>query len=202
MDRITSFAKIAGFCFLTIMLYDILIPFLGPIPNSIIIGTTLSFILNALWVIFFILLISASVKRSPVITPSWIAIFAFVLVFIRTCFLNYSYSLYKADTKNWSTISTINTVSSILYYVFVITLVIAFIWLSKYFQKKSFLKSMCIVIAVAPVVILLSNIFIHPWKIDNESTRNNIQIGLSLFESLTSFIPEILFFFAFSKLKK
>ena len=200
MNKVFSFAKIAGICFPVIMILQIVLTVFkmhNPYLNMVI-----NLAVDGLWIAFFFLLIQASAKRSPVVTPSWIAIGAFAIALIAGTLSSFGSLMVINNSDNWETITTLFTASNIMHYIYAIGVAVAFFWLSKYFPKGSVLKAMCIVIAVVAVLVQISNLTIHPWKIEDESTRNMVQMGLSIFWALCVFIPPTIFFFAFSKLKK
>lgn len=200
MNKLFSFANIAGIIFPVIMVLQIILSVFR--MHNPYFNVAIYLVINGLWIAFFTLLIQASVKRSPIVPPSWIAIGAFAISLIAGCISSYGSILVINNSDNWETITTLFTASNIMHYIYAIGVAVAFFWLSKYFPKGSVLKAMCIVIAVVAVLIQISHLTIHPWKIENESTRNTVQIGLSVFWALCSFIPPTFFFIAFSKLKK
>jgi hypothetical protein len=200
MNKVFPFAKFAGICFPMIMVFQIVISILR--KSNPIISVSSSFLVNAIWIIFFILLIRASAKHSPVVPPSWIAIVAFVCSFASSCLSSYFTTLYLNDSEDWDFLSKLITASNVMHYIYAVALVVAFIWLSRFFPKGSISKAMCITIAVVTIVIQISNLTIHPWKIEDESTRNLVQMGLSILWTLALYIPPTIFFLAFSKLKK
>ncbi len=200
MNKLFSFANIAGIIFPVIMVLQIILSVFR--MHNPYFNVAIYLVINGLWIAFFTLLIQASVKRSPIVPPSWIAIGAFAISLIAGCISSYGSILIVNKSDNWETIASLFSVSNVLHYIYAIAAAVAFFWLSKYFPKGSVLKAMCIVIAVVAVLIQISHLTIHPWKIENESTRNTVQIGLSVFWALCSFIPPTIFFIAFSKLKK
>lgn len=200
MNKLFSFANIAGIIFPVIMVLQIILSVFR--MHNPYFNVAIYLVINGLWIAFFTLLIQASVKRSPIVPPSWIAIGAFAISLIAGCISSFGSLMVINNSDNWETITTLFTASNIMHYIYAIGVAVAFFWLSKYFPKGSVLKAMCIVIAVVAVLIQISHLTIHPWKIENESTRNTVQIGLSVFWALCSFIPPTIFFIAFSKLKK
>ena len=200
MNKLFSFANIAGIIFPVIMVLQIILSVFR--MHNPYFNVAIYLVINGLWIAFFTLLIQASVKRSPIVPPSWIAIGAFAISLIAGCISSYGSILIVNKSDNWETIASLFSVSSVLHYIYAIAVAVAFFWLSKYFPKGSVLKAMCIVIGVVAVLDQISNLTIHPWKIEDESTRNMVQIGLSVFWALCSFIPPTIFFIAFSKLKK
>lgn len=200
MNKLFSFANIAGIIFPVIMVLQIILSVFR--MHNPYFNVAIYLVINGLWIAFFTLLIQASVKRSPIVPPSWIAIGVFAISLIAGCISSFGSLMVINNSDNWETITTLFTASNIMHYIYAIGVAVAFFWLSKYFPKGSVLKAMCIVIAVVAVLIQISHLTIHPWKIENESTRNTVQIGLSVFWALCSFIPPTIFFIAFSKLKK
>lgn len=200
MNKLFSFANIAGIIFPVIMVLQIILSIFR--MHNPYFNVAIYLVINGLWIAFFTLLIQASVKRSPIVPPSWIAIGAFAISLIAGCISSYGSILIVNKSDNWETIASLFSVSSVLHYIYAIAVAVAFFWLSKYFPKGSVLKAMCIVIAVVAVLVQISNLTIHPWKIEDESTRNMVQMGLSIFWALCSFIPPTIFFIAFLKLKK
>lgn len=201
MKTNSFFSKLAGTILVLILIYELVYYFLniGVFSGDRLIGVIHSIFIDASWITFFILLIKASVKRSPIITPSIIAIVAFSMDLIAACVSVY---FIRMEEYDWLIIDTLSIVSGVANCIYILTAVIAFFWLSKYFQKGSVLKAMSITIAVVTILSYLSNLFIYPWNIEEESMRNIVQKSLSIFWTIASFIPQIVFFFAFSKLKK
>jgi len=198
MNRVLSYSRIAGICFPLIMLLQVVLTILR--KHNPYMSVAIHIATYALWIVFFVLVIRASAKRSPIITPSWIAIGAFATGLAANCLSSYGSIMLLHATDNWESISTMYTASSIMYYVYSIAVAVAFIWLSKYFPKRSVLRTLCIIIGAVAILIQISNITIHPWKIEDESVRIIAQIGLSVFWSLCAYIPPTLFFLKFSKL--
>lgn len=200
MNKVFSFAKIAGICLIAVLVLQVVLSLTK--SNSPLLNIAIGFIVDSVWVAFFVLLIQSSAKRSPVIIPSWIALGAFVAAFISTCFSGYASSLLTNSSEDWGTISTLFTVSNAFHYIYVICLAAGFFWLSKFFQKGSLTKIMCIVIAIVPILLQIYNLTVHPWKIDDESTRNMLLTVVSVVWPAVIFIPQSIFLFAFSKLNK
>lgn len=200
MNKVFSFAKIASVCLIAVLVLQVVLGLSK--SNSPLLNITISFIVDAVWVAFFVLLIKSSAKRSPVITPSWIALGAFVAAFISSCFSGYASSLISKSSEDWDTLSTLFTVSNAFHYIYVICIAVGFLWLSKFFQKGSLTKIMCIVIAIVPILLQIYNFTVHPWEIDEESTRNLLTMVVSVIWPALVFIPQSIFLFAFSKLNK
>lgn len=200
MNKVFSFAKIAGILFPVILVLRIIVIVFG--VHNPYLNVAISLTINGIWIAFFTLLIQASVKRSPVIPPSWIAIGAFAVSLIAGCIYSYGSILMTKNSVNITAIAPIYAVSSLSNYISACAIAVAFFWLSQYFSKGSVLKAMCIVIGVVAILSQISHLIIHPWKIANESTRNMVQTGLTVFWALCSYIPKTIFFVAFSKLKK
>lgn len=199
MNKVFSFAKIAGICLIAVLVLQVVLSLTK--SNSPLLNIAIGFIVDSVWVAFFVLLIQSSAKRSPVIIPSWLALGAFVAAFISICFSGYASSLLtNYSSEDWGTISTLFTVSNAFHYIFDICLAAGFFWLSIFFQKGSLTKIMCIVIAIVP--ILLHILTVHPWRIDDESTKNMLLTVVSVVWPAVKFIPQSIFLFAFSKLNK
>ena len=198
MNKVFSFAKIAGICLIAVLILQVVLSLTK--SHSPLLNIAIGFIVSSVWVAFFVLLIQSSAKRSPVIIPSWIALGAFVAAFISTCLSSYASSLLPNSSEDWGTISTLFTVSNAFHYIYDICLAAGFFWLSIFFQKGSLTKIMCIVIAIVP--ILLHLLTVHPWRIDDESTKNMILTVVSVVWPAVKFIPQSIFLFAFSKLNK
>lgn len=200
MNKVFPFAKIAGICFPIIMVFQIIVGIFR--LNNLVIGFSVNFLVDALWIVFFALLICASSKHSPVVLPSWIAIGSFAIGLVSLGLSNYVTSLILKGTDDLEVMSKLSTVSNVLNYVCLIAGVTAFIWLSIYFPKKSVLKATCIIIAIVMILIRVYYLTFHAWKIEDDSTRNMILTGLSVFWSLAVYIPYSVFCLSFSKLKK
>ena len=200
MNKVFPYARIAGISLLVIMILQIALSLTktsNPLLNILV-----GFLVDGLWIVLFTLLIRASTKRSPVLAPSWIGIAAFAMVFFSTCISSYGSSLIIAESDNWETIGNLFAVSNVMHYAYVACIAVAFIWLSKFFPKGSILKLMCFIIAIVPILLLVYNLAIHPWKWEDEHMRNTITTITSVLWPLLIFIPEAIFLFAFSKLKK
>lgn len=200
MNKVFSFAKIAGICLIAVLVLQVVLSLTK--SNSPLLNIAIGFIVDSVWVAFFVLLIQSSSKRSPVIIPSWIALGAFVAAFISTCLSSYASSLLTNSSEDWDTISTLFTVSNAFHYIYVICLAAGFFWLSIFFQKGSLTKIMCIVIAIVPILLQVYNLTVHPWEIDDESTRNMLLTVVSVVWPAVIFIPQSIYLFAFSKLNK
>ena len=200
MNKVFSYARIAGICLPVIMILQIALSLTK--TNNPLLNILVGFLVDALWIVFFTLLIRASAKRSPVVAPSWIGIAAFAMAFLSTCISSYGSSLIIAESDNWETTANLFAVSDVIHYAYVACIAVAFIWLSKYFPKGSILKVMCFVIAIVPILLLVYNLAVHPWKWEDEHMRNTIMTITSVLWPVLIFIPETIFLFAFSKLKK
>lgn len=200
MNKVFSFAKIAGICLIAVLVLQVVLSLTK--SNSPLLNIAIGFIVDSVWVAFFVLLIQSSAKRSPVITPSWIALGAFVAAFISSCFSSYASSLISNSSEDWDKLSTLFTVSNVFHYIYVICIAVGFFWLSKYFQKGSLTKIMCIIIAIVPILLQIYNLTVHPWEIEDEGTRNMLTTVVSVVWPSVIFIPQSIFLFAFSKLNK
>lgn len=147
------------FAFMPYDVYQIFFVFLGKIAVL-------------LW---FVLIVKLSVKKSPLIVPSIIGIVSQLLGIAQFVYVFPGFS----------------RISSILY---VILNIITFIWLSSYFEKKSKLQIMSICLAFTPILAMRYLVF----------TINSLfgVIGeLVLFIGLPQ-ILYIFFFMGFSKINK
>lgn len=197
MNKVFSFAKVAGICISFIMILRIVMAVLNvsnPIVNVII-----ALVVCALWIVFFSLLIKASAKRSPVVAPSWIAIVATVISFIAGVMSNYAFLMIRQDPAAWEKVSSLYGIAGVVNLISIILAAIAFFWLAKYFAKGSALKVASILIAIVTIIQPTLSAVLNVMHIRMGGT---FQIGLSVFWSLAIFIPTMIFFFAFSNLKK
>lgn len=200
MNKVFTSAKIAGICYPFIMVLQLV---LVATKNNGAWATLLSSILVCgLWIVFLSLLISASNKKSPVVTPSWIVIIGFILAFISGCFASYASHLVMNESDNWHTIGQLYSVSGIIHDIDAVIIAIGLIWLSKYFEKGSTLKAMAIMIAIVTVLIPVLNLTVKPWNISDEDTRMTVTLIYSAVRILLIYIPPTIFFFSFAKLKK
>lgn len=200
MNKVISFAKLSGIIFPIIMILQIAAA--GFKVNNVIIGVIVNVLMSAVWITFFALLINACAKRSPVVTPCWIAIAAVSIDFISGLINSYaSYQIIQED-YDWSIISPLFTVSGAMFFVYSLAFAVAFIWLSRYFKKGSTLKAMSIIIAIVAIALPIINMTVKPWNISDESTRNIAVLALAIFRYLIIYLPPTIFFLAFSKLKK
>lgn len=183
MNKLLSFAKIAGICLLLPLLFQVILLFSHSYNHFLVaLDLLIGLIPNVLWIIFFSFLIKASVKSSPVIAPSYVAIVAFGIALIA----NFLFPLLSELTKGWDgELGIASNVLNLLVYPIVVA--VAFIWLSKFFQKGSTLKITCIVIALVALINIIFTLLFRNWTV--------VVIGISV-----SLIAQIVFFFAFSKI--
>lgn len=186
MNKVFSYSKVAGYVAIILLILS-LASIQSPLPTAL---SSCLWLLNPLlWVVFFVLLIQCSVKKSAIITPAAISLAAWILNVIQQviCII--------ANSTGWN--STFITINYVLIALFYIALIVGFIWLAKYFEKGSLQQISIILVPIVSAVLFIIHtirFFLNCYA----TTPPAIEVLNTLLLSL----PAIIFFFAFSKLKK
>lgn len=199
MEKVFSYAKIASIC--STALFAALCIFVYVIHIDNIPFVSISLIgRNALWLFFFVFLILSSNKKSVLITPSIIGIIGFLLCIIVE--INEIRVINEYVSVDGLTIPTISQFRNIERYVYLpfppvanIIVFVAMIWLAEYNKKRSLQRISLILYPVCIIMaVLLSR---YSYLIDINANG----IFVASFVLLAYYIPTILFFFSFTKLK-
>lgn len=188
MKTVFPYARIAGILLLVMMMIDMVMTLVFEGTGVDVVGL----VVQVLWIVFFALLIRASAKHSPVVPPSWIAIVAFSVGILLFCIS----AFFRWELYHYTSTTALITVSNVIS---LVGRAVAFIWLSRYFPRGSVLQVMCFLIAILPVFLLVTGFLTYYWGVYPE---RNIVFIRNIVRSLATYVPQIIFLFAFSKLKK
>lgn len=191
MNKLFSVSKIAAICLSVVLVVKLVFACLDKAIFSQI-SLILDIALPVAWIVFFALVIKNSVKSSVLTTPSWICLASAVF---------YLFSIIIAwGTSSAATFSSLNAIMSVLY---IISMMVGFFWLAKYFAKHSSQRAASILVPCALIFNTLVSIFIPILVYNTDSIQmTTVYLILSVVYTVIGYGVAIFFFFAFSKLKK